>query len=209
MDCDCPLAACQCLEKNSTSTGSAPCPTTPGPPGCRLTCPSVLDNWKKEKKPATYIGKSSFASARKLLFGTSGATSLEDGMDRPMPRSSRKPSSTSTKKTPLSPEPSSSWDNFPLLVTQSQIGTGLGRLLFQVLSMESQHRSLFAITLPSEELLQTTRNQLEWSALVSYSGVTLVQGSRGELGEKPVWMLTLRFDFVLTLERPYKVVVWV
>jgi len=50
----------------------------------------------------------------------------------------------------------------------------------------------FAIIDLYEASALTLRNQLEWSELVMSSGVQLELESRGELGNLPVWRLTLK-----------------
>jgi len=71
-------------------------------------------------------------------------------------------------------------------------GMTSGKLLEMVLMTESRHRSRFDVTASSEESLLTLQRRLEWSELVSFSGVELVLGSRGELGQKRVYKLILK-----------------
>jgi len=53
---------------------------------------------------------------------------------------------------------------------------------------------VFKITGLCEQSAQTTLNQLQWSELAMYSGVKLALASRGELGKRLDYKLTLRIQ---------------
>jgi len=73
-----------------------------------------------------------------------------------------------------------------------EIGNGYGKWLESVISARSHQIYVYKVTGLSERSALTMRNQLEWSELVSYSGVKLALASQGEPGKKPDWKLTLK-----------------
>lgn len=76
--------------------------------------------------------------------------------------------------------------------TPSPIGRRSGSPPLTSTLWQSQQIFEYHITLPSVESMRIIQNQLEWSELATFTGVTLARESRGKLGGTPVSMLTLR-----------------
>lgn len=101
------------------------------------------------------------------------------------------PATMCGKKTRMSTGGSNSGRNRSMLPTQ-RTGKGSGNGPARVLFPRSRQESEFVLIELSDQSRQITLNQLEWSELVSYTGVQLEQVSHGELGMKRAWTLTLR-----------------
>lgn len=73
-----------------------------------------------------------------------------------------------------------------------KIGSESGKQQKPELLMKYQLQYEYKVTGLSEQSWQTLRNQLEWSELVTCSGAKLALASRGELGKRLAWTLTLK-----------------
>jgi len=179
----------QCPQNNKASTGSELSPGTPTCRGLNANLPGNGGNWNSPQADSS-TGSSWSPSPRKVLWPSSKDSS--DQLDTGSWLSQGQPANTAGKKTPVSPELNSSLDPVPSASPQNLTGMTSGQLLKLALSTESRHLSRFDVMAPSEESLQTLRNQLEWSELVMFSGVQLVLASQGELGKKLDYKLILK-----------------
>lgn len=179
----------ECKQEDKEFSGLRQFPTPPTP---RTPTPSVNgseDNSNKEKKQATFTGKSWSPSPRRNLFHKC-AQSLEK--DTSSYQDLKRQPRTSGKKKPASPTPNLNSEPSPFNVTQHTTGKLSGVVPKQETLWRSRLRYDFKAIGLSEASKQTLLAQLEWNAQHSYIGDVLEQESLGTLGQEPAWTLTLR-----------------
>lgn len=169
-------------------SGCLPSPNMSSSPIYRRSSPGLEVNLNKEKE-VFCIGKSSVASARKLLW-----PSVDNSSDHSMqscPDQSVPPPMSGRKKAG-SREPSSSSESNHSDATPKKTGRMSGGVLFQAESWISRQTFEFVVITRSDVLAQTMVDQLEWNEHVMCSTGLLELVRVAELGKKPEWKLTLR-----------------
>lgn len=167
------------VPSRSTSLLHTPCPVRNG----------SEDNWNFPTRD-TSTGKSWSPSPRKKLF-----VSFDQPLETNPIGNSRGPSpqtTTSGKKTPEYQEPNLNSDANQSGETRQTTGNPSGNMPLQDVYWPSRHQYVFKITELSELSRRTLLDQIQWSELVTYTGVQLVQESRALLGNEQVWTLTLK-----------------
>lgn len=165
-------------------------------PASHLTQFPGVAGFEDSSSPAThpdiYIGKSSFAQTRKEDC---------DGLRTPLVQPAtpscpevKRPNSMFLKRTPESPIRNLNLGENPLKEIPKKIGKRFGRWPKPVIMKKLIRQYEFVIIELSELSVQTLRDQLEWSELAAYTGVELVLASRGQLGKKLDWELTVRIQ---------------
>jgi len=180
-----------CPQNNKASTGLVPSLGTPTCRGLNANLPGNGGSWNSPQADSS-TGSLSSPSPRRVLWPSSNESS--ETKDTGSWLSQGKLATTFGRKTPVSPELNSNLDRVLSPSPPAWTGMTSGWLLNMVLSRESLHQSVFVAMAPSAEYLQTLQNQLLWSELVLCTGVELAAASRGELGKK--------LDFKLTLKTP-------
>lgn len=100
----------------------------------------------------------------------------------------------SGRMTPPLPEPVSNSEPSQSTEAPQETGNKPGNLPQREILWPSKRVYVFNIIELSEQSRQIMLNQLQWSELAMYSGVTLEQGSLAPLGKEPAWMLTLKIQ---------------
>lgn len=173
------------------SIGSSRSPTTCSVPSSRMFAHSSRDSWRPEQV-AFYTGK---YWLRSRLNSPSSQSDASSAPSTPSPPGRPPHRTMSGKKTPELMEPSSYLESSPLTETPQSTGRRSGSLPQREILWRYPRISEYKVIARCERLLQTLRNQLEWSELAGCSGVELGLASRGELGKKQVCMLTLRIRY--------------
>jgi len=162
----------------------------------RLTQFPGVVGYEDSSSPATHrdmsIGKSSFALKEKEDYD--GLKTRSGQQFTPSCPEVKRQKSMFSKKTPESPTPNSNLEVNRSEEIPKKIGKRSGRWPSPVIMKKLIRSYDLCIIGLSELSTQTIRDQLEWSELVSYTGVELVLESRGELGKRQEWMLTLRIQ---------------
>lgn len=102
------------------------------------------------------------------------------------------PPGMSGRMSPASPTPASSLGSCPYDEMHPSTGKEFGISLRMGTYLPYPHQFVYKVTGLSVRSAQTMRNRLEWSDLVTVSGVELNLGNRGMLGQQPVSTLTLK-----------------
>jgi len=140
-------------------------------------------------KTGTSIGRSAVRSLARKLSAKSGT--FLDRITQSSPDQTQPPRMSGRKILELN-ELNSSLGPNPFRETRSTIGKQSGTLPRVGTSGRFLRRSDFKVTGLSDKLVQTLRNQLEWSELASFSGVELELASQALLGKELDWTLTLK-----------------
>lgn len=186
----CPNLLCQ--EDDKECIGCSPCPMPPSRPTfLRESCGSVDSS--NSHYPSSYTGSSSSPLPRNSLLERLESCSETSMQSSPKAKQQK---TTYGKKTPAFPERNSSlgpslWTG-PLPKTGSSFAQAQN--LATWMTRPFPQMFLYDITVPCDELLQTTLLQLRWSEAVLSCGALLVQGRVEELGKKPVQQLLLKIQ---------------
>jgi len=177
-------------QEDKGSTGFSPSRTTISHLGSHPPASIFEDSSSEGTKGGTSTGSFSSSSAERVLSRV-----LRDslGMERTASYPEvLPPTNTFGRMTPTLMEPGLSLEVNQSEEMSKRIGSKFGKLLSLVIWNRSIVTFVFNIIELSESSALTLRNQLEWSELVTCSGVELLLESRGALGKKPVWELILK-----------------
>lgn len=182
-------------QENKLSTGCSLYHTPCLRPTCRQCVLGFEDNLSS-LSPGSSTGKSWSPSPRKSLY-----PEFEKCLDPSTPKCQDQPLLVNTfgKKKRESKGRVSKLEQYLTTATKKETGMQSGSVPSPEICLPYQQLYEFRgklvinlVTAPSEQLLQTLQNQLEWSELAKYSGVLLERASRGELGKKQEMMLTVK-----------------
>lgn len=168
----------------------------PSPPMTLTPQPSLLGSaisrgsWRLGRRMDSSIGSSLPSIQRRSRSSLSNGTS--ETLVMPSSPVRQLPTSTSGRRTPESMGHNLNSEQSPPEETTPTTGMPSGNLPSEEIWNPFRRAFEFKVIGLCDQSLPILQNHLEWSELVTYSGVHLELASHGELGQRLEWMLTLK-----------------